>query len=83
MKNRRVFTVLTAVTVCIMMIFSTVRVYAAGSLEIGVQLTDCVLTDADCSGGDSGGIVAARGNSSERYVAGIITGEQVRRKLDY
>lgn len=37
-------------------------------------ISNCVVTSAPCASGDSGGIVAGSGNSSSRYVAGIITG---------
>lgn len=41
-----------------------------------VTLTSCVLTDAPCYFGDSGGVVAGGGGTtSGRYVAGIITGK--------
>ena len=39
-------------------------------------ISNCVITSAPCESGDSGGIVAGNGNSSNRYVAGIITGKQ-------
>lgn len=39
-------------------------------------IRNCVITDAPCDLGDSGGIVAGSGDSSDRYVAGIITGRQ-------
>jgi len=39
-------------------------------------ISGCILSSAPCAPGDSGGIVAGNGNSSTRYVAGIITGSQ-------
>lgn len=39
-------------------------------------ISNCVITTAPSNSGDSGGIVAGNGNSSNRYVAGIITGKQ-------
>ena len=39
-------------------------------------ISNCTLTSAPSASGDSGGIVAGSGNTSTRYIAGIITGIQ-------
>lgn len=44
------------------------------SYSTSYGISNCVVTSAPCASGDSGGIVAGSGNSTSRYVAGIITG---------
>lgn len=39
-------------------------------------ISNCVITTSHCDRGDSGGIVAGGGNSSNRYLVGIITGSK-------
>lgn len=41
------------------------------------RLTDLVLTSVNSTAGDSGGLVAGAGNTSSRYVAGIITAKSI------
>jgi len=53
--------------------------YQTGTIQevnvtVSYGITDCVITSATCEGGDSGGVVAAGGTSSTRYLTGIITG---------
>lgn len=47
-----------------------------GSDYDDVTINNCVLVEAPCQGGDSGGIVVGGGNANTRYIVGIIGGRQ-------